>query len=105
QQSRPESHTLNATPGPKDTHHHNRPDQALLGTARIAMELRPWGEHTLIVLDEHPLRGTGGALHNGLLDAAQHVRHRAMLGRLARLCEGDEGPARTTPGRPRPRST
>ncbi|MFE2491919.1 SRPBCC family protein [Streptomyces mirabilis] len=80
-------------------------DSGPLGTARIAMELRPWGEHTLIVLDEHPLRGTGGTLHNGLLDAVQHVRHRAMLGRLARLCEGDEGPARTTPGRPRPRST
>ncbi|WP_331744921.1 hypothetical protein OG762_51280 (plasmid) [Streptomyces sp. NBC_01136] len=25
------SHTLNATPNPKDTHHHSRPDQALLG--------------------------------------------------------------------------
>ncbi|MFE3829383.1 SRPBCC family protein [Streptomyces sp. NPDC059092] len=74
-----------------------------LGTARIAMELRPWGGHTLIILDEHPLRGAGGALHNGLLDAAQQVRHRAMLGRLARVCEGAEGPARTAPGRPRPR--
>ncbi|MDX3764034.1 DUF6879 family protein, partial [Streptomyces sp. AK02-04a] len=30
QQSHPESHTLNATPGRQDTHHHNRPDQALL---------------------------------------------------------------------------
>ncbi|MEV6409439.1 cation:proton antiporter, partial [Streptomyces bobili] len=29
-QSRPESHTLNATPGPKDTHHPSPPDQALL---------------------------------------------------------------------------
>ncbi|MGW4518897.1 DinB/UmuC family translesion DNA polymerase, partial [Streptomyces sp. NPDC004393] len=32
QQSRPESHTPNATPSQEDTHHHSRPDQALLGT-------------------------------------------------------------------------
>ncbi|MFF4274263.1 SRPBCC family protein [Streptomyces sp. NPDC001536] len=75
-----------------------------LGTARIAMELRPWGEQTLIILDEHPLRGAGGALHNSLLDAAQHVRSRAMLARLARLCEEDEGLSRTTTGQPRPRT-
>jgi uncharacterized protein YndB with AHSA1/START domain len=83
-----------------------------LGTARIALELRPWGEHTLVILDEHPLRGAGGALHNGLLEAAQQVRHRAMLGRLARLCERDGGPApsrsdggppRPAPGRPGPK--
>ncbi|MFG7946772.1 MULTISPECIES: SRPBCC family protein [Streptomyces] len=64
-----------------------------LGTARIAMELRPWGEDTLLIFDEHPLRGAGGVLHNGLLDAAQQVRHRAMLRRLARVCEDGEPPA------------
>ncbi|WP_328540493.1 SRPBCC family protein [Streptomyces sp. NBC_00344] len=79
-------------------------DSGPLGTARIAMELRPWGEHTLIILDEHPLRGVGGSLHNGLLDAVVQVRHRAMLSRLARLCEEAEGPARTHSGRPRPRT-
>ncbi|WP_392958282.1 SRPBCC family protein [Streptomyces sp. LN245] len=77
-------------------------DSGPLGTARIAMELRPWGEHTLIILDEHPLRGAGGALHNGLLEVAQQIRNRAMLGRLARLCEGDEDPALTTSVRRRP---
>ncbi|MET8412741.1 SRPBCC family protein [Streptomyces sp. NPDC005195] len=80
-------------------------DSGPLGTARIAMELRPWGEHTLIILDEHPLRGVGGAVHNGLLDVVQHVRSRAMLGRLARLCEQDENPARTASGPPRPLRT
>ncbi|MFD0020634.1 SRPBCC family protein [Streptomyces sp. NPDC058382] len=78
-------------------------DSGPLGTARIAMELRPWGEHTLVILDEHPLRGAGGTLHNGLLDVVQQARNRAMLGRLARLCEGDEHRPRTDPGRPRPR--
>ncbi|WP_420309222.1 SRPBCC family protein [Streptomyces sp. YS-B37] len=75
-----------------------------LGTARIAMELRPWGGHTLIILDEHPLRGAGGALHNPLLDAAQQWRSRSMLARLARLCEeaADEGHAPVSPARTRP---
>ena len=58
-----------------------------LGTARIAFDIRPWGEHTLVILDEHPLRGVGGALHNGALDALLQLRHRRMLGRLARLVE------------------
>ncbi|MGW3291509.1 SRPBCC family protein [Streptomyces sp. NPDC001002] len=75
-------------------------DSGSLGTARIAMELRPWGVQTLLILDEHPLRGAGGVLHNRLLDMAQLVRGRAMLARLARLCEEAEGPARATRLRP-----
>ncbi|MFE4690740.1 MULTISPECIES: SRPBCC family protein [Streptomyces] len=78
-------------------------DSGRLGTARIAMELRPWGENTLLIFDEHPLRGAGGALHNGLLEVAQQVRHRAMLGRLARLCEDAE--AGQDAGNPLPRGT
>ncbi|MFE4669749.1 SRPBCC family protein [Streptomyces sp. NPDC056716] len=79
-------------------------DSGPLGTARIAIELRPWGEHTLLIFDEHPLRGAGGALHNSLVEVAQQVRNRAMLGRLARLCEGDDGAVRTIAGRPRSRA-
>ncbi|MEU9985010.1 SRPBCC family protein [Streptomyces sp. NPDC050856] len=58
-----------------------------LGTARIAIEVRPWGEETLVIVDEHPLRGPGGLLHNTLVDALLQLRHRAMLGRLAKLVE------------------
>ncbi|MFC8127462.1 SRPBCC family protein [Streptomyces sp. NPDC057302] len=58
-----------------------------LGTARIAFDVRPWGEHTLVILDEHPLRGVGGALHNSALDALLQLRHRRMLGQLARVVE------------------
>ncbi|MCX5205551.1 SRPBCC family protein [Streptomyces sp. NBC_00237] len=58
-----------------------------LGTARIAFDIRPWGEHTLVVLDEHPLRGVGGALHNSAVDALLQLRHRRLLGRLARIVE------------------
>ncbi len=77
-----------------------------LGTARISIELRPWGEHCLAIVDEHPLRGTGGMLHNMAVEGLIQLRHRAMLARLARLCEaeadgrgGGRGTgARTAPG-------
>jgi hypothetical protein len=59
----------------------------VLGTARIAIELRPWGEHCLVIVDEHPLQGAGGRLHNVGFDALIQLRHRTMLARLARLCE------------------
>ncbi|MFI1683079.1 SRPBCC family protein [Streptomyces sp. NPDC020607] len=67
-----------------------------LGTARIALEVRPWGEHCLVTVDEHPLRGAAGALHNTLVEALVQVRHRAMLARLARVCENEA--ARTAGG-------
>ncbi|MEU2135105.1 SRPBCC family protein [Streptomyces sp. NPDC018352] len=41
----------------------------LLGTARIAFDIRPWGDKTLVILDEHPLHGLGGSLHNAVIDA------------------------------------
>ncbi|MET2718761.1 SRPBCC family protein [Streptomyces carpaticus] len=65
-------------------------DSGPLGTARIALDIRPWGEETLVIMDEHPLRGLGGALHNAALDALQQLRHRGMLNRLARLVEDAE---------------
>lgn len=58
------------------------------GTARIAIEINPWGEETLVILDEHPLRGPGARLHNALLEAAIQLRHRRMLRRLAEVVEG-----------------
>ncbi|WP_323182851.1 MULTISPECIES: hypothetical protein [unclassified Streptomyces] len=45
-----------------------------IGTARIFLQLRPWGEETLVVCDEHPLRGLGGTLHNPLSEAALQLR-------------------------------
>lgn len=78
----------------------------VLGTARIAIELREWGEHCLVIVDEHPLRGAGGTLHNVGFDALIQLRHRTMLARLARLCEHpetdgpDESAARGTRGAP-----
>ncbi|MCP9985545.1 SRPBCC family protein [Streptomyces sudanensis] len=58
------------------------------GTARVAIEVVPWGEDTLVVIDEHPLRGLGARLHNTLFEAAIQLRHRRMLRRLAEVVEG-----------------
>ncbi|MEU1039417.1 SRPBCC family protein [Streptomyces sp. NPDC005551] len=58
-----------------------------LGTARIALDVREWGDDTLLIVDEHPLRGAGGTLHNAAFEVLVQLRHRAMLNRLADLCE------------------
>ncbi|MFH8346516.1 SRPBCC family protein [Streptomyces sp. NPDC018045] len=62
-------------------------DSGALGTARIAIEIRPWGDHSLVIVDEHPLQGPGGVLHNTVLDALFQIRHRSMLSRLAKVVE------------------
>ncbi|MGW6486768.1 SRPBCC family protein [Streptomyces sp. NPDC055056] len=68
-----------------------------LGTARIAIEVRPWGEYTLVIIDEHPLQGVGGFLHNVGVEALIQMRHRTMLARLAELCENTSAePSRTS---------
>ncbi|MEU6387870.1 SRPBCC family protein [Streptomyces sp. NPDC046939] len=61
-----------------------------LGTARISLQLRPWGEHCLVTVDEHPLNGAAGALHNFGVEAVIQLRHRAMLARLERVCEDEQ---------------
>ncbi|MFG2651445.1 SRPBCC family protein [Streptomyces sp. NPDC048436] len=62
-------------------------DSGRLGAARIAIEVRPWGEYALVIVDEHPLTGPGGALHNVAVDALIQLRHRPMLARLADVVE------------------
>ncbi|MFD7702061.1 SRPBCC family protein [Streptomyces caelestis] len=64
-----------------------------LGTARIAIELRSWGDHCLVIVDEHPLKGAGGTVHNAAVEALIQIRHRTMLARLARICEADAAEA------------
>ncbi|KMO93877.1 SRPBCC family protein [Streptomyces roseus] len=66
-----------------------------LGTARIFLQLRQWGEETLVVCDEHPLRGLGGTLHNPAVEAFLQLRHRGMLGRLAKVVEQGRAGARS----------
>ncbi|MFG2526575.1 SRPBCC family protein [Streptomyces sp. NPDC048516] len=68
-------------------------DSGWLGTARIAIEVRPWGEHALVIFDEHPLRGPGGLLHNSAVDAVLQLRNRSMLDRLAKAVAAPAGVA------------
>ncbi|MET9346954.1 SRPBCC family protein [Streptomyces termitum] len=61
--------------------------RAALGTARIALRVDPWGDGTLVIVDEHPLDGPAARWHNALADTAVRLRHRRMLARLAALAE------------------
>jgi uncharacterized protein YndB with AHSA1/START domain len=54
------------------------------GTARIAFTLIPWARHTLVILDEHPLRGLGARLQGPPTEIALHLRNRQLLANLAR---------------------
>ncbi|MYS21324.1 Uncharacterized conserved protein YndB, AHSA1/START domain [Streptomyces sp. DvalAA-14] len=68
-------------------------DSGPLGTARIAVEVRPWGRtESIVVIDEHPLRGSAGTLHNLAVDGFLQVRHRSMLSRLAAVVEESGAP-------------
>ncbi|MFJ6214759.1 SRPBCC family protein [Streptomyces sp. NPDC092296] len=59
-----------------------------LGTARIAIQLMPWGNaETLVIVDEHPLRGPGSHLHMAPVEILIQLRHRRMLTRLAKVVE------------------
>jgi uncharacterized protein YndB with AHSA1/START domain len=62
-------------------------DAGLLGAARITIELIDWGGDTLVVLDEHPLRGPAYWLHNPLSDTLLLARGWPMMHKLARLVE------------------
>lgn len=62
-------------------------DSGPLGKARVAIDVRPWGEESLVIVDEHPLQGIGGTLHNAAFDALIQLRHRDMLRRLANVVE------------------
>ncbi|MGW5735867.1 MULTISPECIES: SRPBCC family protein [Streptomyces] len=61
------------------------------GAARIAMNLTPWGEHTLLTLDWHPLRGPGTRMHGLPVDYVVAVRNGMMLTKLARIAVKEHG--------------
>lgn len=61
------------------------------GAARIAMHLIPWGEHTLLILDWHPLRGPGIRMHGLPVDYVVAIRNGMMLTKLARIAVSEHG--------------
>lgn len=64
---------------------------ARFGAARIAMNLIPWGEHTLFILDWHPLRGPGTRMHGFPVDYLVAIRNGMMLTKLARIALREHG--------------
>ena len=59
-----------------------------LGTARISIVLLPWGEdQTVVILDEHPLRGPGARWHSMAVEGLLRFRNERMLRSLAKLVE------------------
>ncbi|MTE18751.1 SRPBCC family protein [Streptomyces sp. TRM43335] len=64
-----------------------------LGTARIAIRVRPWGEGSLVTMDEHPLRGAVAQLHTAPVDVLLQLRHRLMLARLRDVVEAGRSEA------------
>ena len=62
-------------------------DAGLLGSARIVIELSEWGDGTVIVIDEHPLRGPAYWLHGAASEVLLLVRGRPMVNQLAKLVE------------------
>ncbi|ALC19115.1 SRPBCC family protein [Streptomyces pristinaespiralis] len=78
---------------------------APFGAARIAMNLIPWAESTLFLLEWHPLRGPGTRMHGLPVDYLVSVRNGMMLTKLARIAVGEQrgsgafaaGPAGRTP--------
>ena len=57
-----------------------------LGTARIAIELLPWGDgQTVLIMDEHPLTGPGARWHSIAVEGLLRFRNERMLRTLARI--------------------
>ncbi|MFF0425146.1 hypothetical protein ACFYUJ_12080 [Streptomyces sp. NPDC004520] len=48
---------------------------------------------TLLVCDEHPLRGLAGSLRGPVVETALRLRHRGTPARLARVMEQQPGEA------------
>lgn len=56
--------------------------------ARVAMEVKPWGSHSLVALEEHWIRGPYFLVANPLLHLALNARNRFMVKGLAEQAEG-----------------
>lgn len=58
-----------------------------LGTARLSIDILPWGDGSVVIFDEHPLSGRGARWHNALVEAGVRMRNRRMLRRFAEIVE------------------
>lgn len=60
--------------------------------ARVAIEIKPWGGNSLVVLEEHWIRGPSFLLGNPLLHLALNIRNRFMVKGLAEEVERRRNP-------------
>ncbi|WP_030691018.1 SRPBCC family protein [Streptomyces globisporus] len=76
-----------------------------LGSARISFLVEPWGSRTLVLVDEHPLRGPAARWHNSAADLVLRWRHRQLLARLEKAVLSARARSRAgAPGDARPSS-
>lgn len=57
------------------------------GAIRVAFELKDWGAGTLVICDEHPLKGLSTGLEGPPTDVLLFFRNRVMLRNLAGVAE------------------
>lgn len=60
--------------------------------ARVAIEIKPWGGDSLVVLEEHWIRGPYLLLANPLLHLALNIRNRFMVKGLAEEVQSRRSP-------------
>ncbi|MGK5550657.1 SRPBCC family protein [Actinomadura kijaniata] len=73
----------------------------VFGAVRVAFQLIEWGEGTVVIVDEHPLRGLAGGLHGPPGELVLHLRNRLMLRNLRHVVH-DERDKRASAGRAEP---
>jgi hypothetical protein len=62
-----------------------------LGSARISIQILRWGDDSVVIMDEHPLRGPSWALENPAVELLMSLRNRSMLRRLVTVVESRAG--------------
>jgi len=81
--------------GRDETSHLEIEADAKVLAARVAISVRPWGDDSLVILEEHWIRGSYLLLENPLVDLALNIRNRVMVKHLAREVQRRSG--RSTP--------
>ncbi len=57
------------------------------GSVRISIQVLAWGEDSVVIIDEHPLRGSSLIYENPIVELLLTLRGRRMLNRLAAVIE------------------
>ena len=55
------------------------------GSVRISLRVLPWGDDSIVIMDEHPIRGPAWALENPVVELVLALRNRSSLRRLVNV--------------------